>query len=138
MNALRTIQKEEDAWWVDLLLREGPHQGNDVPDYPPWFPFPFRIQRPLEAGYLYVVYRSKVHAYGRIATVLPHRGSEVGTDEQPVSPGDKIVLDGPMARFPFALPCRGFVGIRYTVENLHDLSPDLARQVIRQLKLEPE
>jgi hypothetical protein len=101
VNALRTIGQEETPEWIALLLREGPHPGEYVPEYPPRFPFPFRIRTPLQGAYLYLVYRDRVHAYGRIARVEQHAGSRVGTFAQPVLPGDAIVLDGPATPFPY-------------------------------------
>jgi hypothetical protein len=135
MNALRTIAQEETPAWVALLLREGPHAGDDVPDYPPRFLFTRRITRPLLDSYLYLVYQDRVYAYGRIAGVVPHPGGTVGTFAQRIRPGDAIVLDGPAVPFPFALPCRGFTGIRYTPLALHELPIAAARRAIRQLRL---
>jgi hypothetical protein len=120
-----------------LVAQRGPHAGDHLPDYPPQFPFPFQIKQPLHEGSLYLVYQGTVHAYGRIARVAWHTGSHVGTFAQRVSPGDAIVLAGPTVPFPYALPCRGFVGIRYTLQNLHELPLEAACQVIWHLKLAP-
>jgi len=137
MNALRTLQKEEKPWWVNKLLKRGPHKGKGDPYYPPCFPFPFRIRKPLTGGYFYLVYRGEIFAYGSIANVSQSGCVEVGTENQTVLPGSEIVLQGPMKRIPFSLLCKGFMGIRYTIENLH-LSAKNASKAITNLKLSPK
>jgi hypothetical protein len=136
-NVLRTIQKDEKKRWVDLLFEVGPHNGEYVPYYPAEFPSRGRFTKDIKGGYLYVVYRSRVIGFGRIAKVMPHQGMTVGTQEQLVSPGWKIVLEGPCRRLTFDLPCRGFQGYRYTEPRLHELAPDKAFLKIRTLNLVP-
>ena len=62
---------------------------------------------------------------------------KVGTEEQLVEPGDLVSLDEPLKQMPFTLPCRGFVGVRYTSQNLHKLDLTSAVAEIRALKLTP-
>jgi hypothetical protein len=61
----------------------------------------------------------------------------VGTFAQPVLAGEAIVLDGPAKPFPYPLACRGFAGIRYAPESLHELPCEAARRVIQRLRLSP-
>jgi hypothetical protein len=136
MNVLRTIQRGEDEGWVRLLLRRGPHRGRVVPAYPPRFPLPFKPRRPLERCYLYLVYKGQVFGYGVVSRVARHPGTRVGTRQQSVRPGHDIHIAGPLKAFPFALPCRGFTGLRYTTKALHRLTRGAAGRVVRSLGLE--
>lgn len=139
MNILRTIRKGEEQSWVDRFFQVGPHKGSVDPRYPPAFPFPFELKRSVQDGYLYIVYRNRVIGYGSIAEVSPRRDvTDVGrTDGRPVNPGVRVILAGPLKKLPFFLECRGFTGIRYTPQNLHNLRSDDAEEEIRRLKLWP-
>lgn len=129
MNVLRTIQEGESARWMRLIFEEGPHveTGPAVPAYPPSFPFPSRVLQASEGEYLYLVHRQRIVGWGTIAAIVKHDGCEVGSDGNPVHPGESIVLDGPLNRSPEWLRAgarmRGFMGIRYVGHNLHQLPP---------------
>ena len=135
MNILRTIQKDEKEDWVNLLFYQGPHKGDNVPGYPPGFPLPFKLKHYVEGSFIYLVYKSKIIGYGKIAKVVRHNDVEVGTERQVVYAGDMIVLNEPLNRMPFTLSCRGFQGVRYTAQNLHELDQDSAEAELRVLKL---
>jgi hypothetical protein len=137
MNMLRTIRKGEEQSWVDRFFQAGPHEGEDDPEYPPTFPFPFKLKKRVQGGYLYIVYRNRVIGYGSIAEVSPRRDvTDVGrTDGRPVNPGDGAILAGPLRKMPFPLRCRGFTGVRYTRQNLHSLNSAAAEEEIGRLKL---
>ena len=137
MNALRTLQAREKEWWMRLLTKRGPHRGRMVPSYPPRLPLPFKPRPRLEGGYVYVVYRRAIFAYGRISEVRRHPGTRVGTRQQAVRPGYELCVDGPMKRFPCKLACRGFRNLRYSPLLLHRLSPAVAHQTIAKLRLTP-
>lgn len=119
------------------FLRRGRKRGPHVPAYPPSFPVPFRVRQPVKGGYLYAIYQGRVYGFGLIAHVLAHRGSRVGSHGQLVREGDRLVLDGPLARLPFDLPCRGFRRLRYTSKDLHRLSRRQALQEIDKMGLKP-
>jgi hypothetical protein len=138
VNILRTIQKDEDEGWVELFFKEGQHDGDNVPGYPPGFPFPGKPKRCKEGEYLYLVYKNNVIGYGEIAKVTRHDGIGVGTEEQMVSKGGLVEMDGALKPMPFLLPCKGFQGIRYTAHDLHKLDKVAAEAEIRALKLLPK
>jgi hypothetical protein len=135
MNLLRTIQKDEKQWWVDLFFQKGPHEGDWVPIYPMEIPFPFKLKKDVKGGFQYIVYKSQVIGYGRISKVTTHDGSSVGTHGGLVHSGDEVILAEPLKRMPFPLGCRGFTGVRYTPQNLHELDRPSAEREIRRLKL---
>jgi hypothetical protein len=137
MNALRTIQAKEEESRMRRLMKRGPHRGRNVPSYPPRFPLPFKPRPPLVDGYVYVIYRGVVFAYGRISQVRRHGGTHVGTRKQPVRAGYKLCIKGPLKRFPFTLGCKGFRRLRYSPRLLHRLKPSAARRLTTQLGLAP-
>jgi hypothetical protein len=118
---IRTIQADEDSQRMSRLFRKPPYRGPSVPAYPPTFPLPCKLRRPIAGGYIHVVYKAHVFAYGRVSRVRPHVGTRVGSHGQLVRAGEKIVTAGPLKKFPFKLPCVGFTGIRYTGKALHRL-----------------
>jgi hypothetical protein len=113
--------------------KRGPIPASTGPTIRPVFPF--RIRKPLQGGWLYLVYRDEVYAYGRIARVTRHPGSQVGTFAQHVLPGEAIIFAGPAVPFPYPLACRWFAGLRYAPECLHERPFDAARRVIQRLRL---
>ena len=137
MNIIRTMQQGEAQWWVDMLFEPGPQKEDRVPAYPPRFPFPFRFRRPVAGSFFYLAYRNRIIGHARIDRVSQQEGTEVGTDEHWVGKGDIVRLSGPLVKMPFDLPCRGFVGVRYTNSHLHELNQNQARAVIADLGLTP-
>lgn len=135
MNILRTIPRDQQLSWVELLFVTGPHKGNRVPKYPPSFPLAGKLREHVKDSFLYLVFREKVIGYGKIADIIPHHGSEVGSDGRFVPPGDELVLAGPLKPMPFTLPCASFRRFRYTTENLHQLDHLSAEKEIRVLGL---
>lgn len=105
------------------MFEVGPHEYPNAPDYPLTFPLPFTLRETVGDGLLYVVYDGEIIGYGKIGKVVPHQGSTVGITDEPMGAGDNIILDGPLVRMPFPRPCKGFQGIRYTTERLHEAKP---------------
>ncbi|MBI1877383.1 MAG: hypothetical protein HYR94_03975 [Chloroflexi bacterium] len=132
MNILKTIPQYAEQGWVDLFFEEGPHENLDFPIH---FPFPFTFREDIEGDFLYVVYKSNVIGFARISQVISHEGSELGTGVDFIEAGDEVFLEGVLRQMPFTLHCRGFPGIRYTAQNLHELDPVAAEEEIRGLSL---
>lgn len=134
MNLIRTIQARESPAWVAMLFRRGPHAGPWVPLYPYTFPFPYRLNQPVAGGLLYVVYRQQVIGYGTIARLVARRTTmPVGTVRQPVRPGDSVEVGGLLVHMPSTLQSvrvRGFMGARYTAQDLHTLHPTRFRTAV--------
>ena len=134
MNLIRTIQAREIPAWVAMLFRPGPHVGPWVPLYPYMFPFPHRLAQHVAGGFLYVVYRQQAIGYGTIARVTAQRTAMlVGTVRQAVRPGDAVEVSGVLVHMPSTLQSvrvRGFMGARYTTQDLHTLRPALFRTAL--------
>jgi hypothetical protein len=139
MNVFRTIQRQEDPRWVQLLFKGGPHTAFDpsgrVPFDPPVFPFAGKFHKPVVGDYLYVVYKGEIIGYGIIDSLHPHYGTDVGIDGEPVTEGEEGFLAGPLTKMPFLLACRGFTGRRYVEKALHSLPLADAQAVIAELGL---
>jgi hypothetical protein len=133
-NLIRTIQAGEKTRWMDLLFVEGPHEGDWVPLYPFQLPFPFRLGKDVAGGFAYLIYGGYVIAYGRIDSVVENGIMHVGTEGQPVQPGQSVVIDGTYVHMPDELQhvhVRGFTGVRYTPHTLHALDANALRAALR-------
>lgn len=137
MNILRIIPAREDPQWVELLFQKGPYGAPDAPDYPLRFPMPSVVRQNVNDGYLYVVYRSSVIGYGKISKVKLHNNDTVGKEKNEVPSGDMLVLDGPLIRMPFALPCQSFRRFRYMETELHTVGKQAAEASLKQARLFP-
>jgi hypothetical protein len=143
MNILRTVQKIEHPGHIELFFTsERPEKspyGTRLPSFPLRFPFPFRFREHVKGGYLYLVYRNKIVGYGLIASVVEHHDAKTGSNPpivgKPVRPGEAAVIDGTLIHMPLEIHCRGFVGVRYTKHNLHELDLASAQRVIYELGL---
>lgn len=141
MNVIRTIRKEEDSRWVNLLFSAGPHTAFDatgrIPYHPPVFPFAGDFHEPVVGGFLYVVFRGTIVGYGKISSLRPHFGEDVGIEAEPVAEGEEVVLEDHLSKMPFHLDCRGFTGRRYVEQDLHEMTAVDAQAVIANLGLMP-
>lgn len=139
MNILRTIQKQDRQWWIDLLFKKGPHKADWAPLYPPQIPLPFEQRPPVEGGYLYLVFKSEIIGFGHISEVKNRQGMSIGSHRQHMTPGSTVIIEGPFQRMPpvfHTIRSKGFQGVRYTDKRLHTLSEDDARAEIPHLRLD--
>lgn len=134
MNLLRTIQRTEQQDWIDTLFTAGPYPGKVAPLYPRQLPFPFRLRQNVAGGTVYLVYKGTIIAYGAIAQVTYMSSTRpVGSQLQPVKPGDNVILRGAYSPMPTILAqvqMRGFMGPRYTHQDLHTLSAGALRKAL--------
>ena len=122
MNVIRTIQKDANSTWINLLF--DPHSSTPPPDFRPLdYPFSVTFRRNVVGGFLYVRYRGSIIGYGKIAAVQPHSGDTVGEECISVPPGDNVILEAPLSRMPNALPYPGGFRWKYVEENLHQKAP---------------
>lgn len=136
MNLIRTIQRTEQQSWIDTLFKPGPHRGRVYPLSPSQLPFPCRLRQNVVGGTIYLLYRRRIIAYGTIDQVV-YRPSvmPVGSELQPVKPGDTVVVRGTFSRMPPVsqqVEARGFMGPRYTPHDLQTLSPKALRRALEQ------
>jgi hypothetical protein len=134
MNLIRTIQRTEEPAWISDLFTPGSYSGSVTPLHPEQLPFPCCLKQNVAGGFAYIVYKRAVIAYGMIDRVT-YRSSimPVGSQAQPVNPGDTVVIQGTFAPMPGPLrqvPVRGFTGPRYTDQDLHQLTPSTLRTAL--------
>jgi hypothetical protein len=135
MNLIRTIQRTEQKSWINTLFTPGPHSGKVYPLSPRQLPFPCRLRQNVTGGTVYLLYQRRIIAYGTIDQVV-YRPSvmPVGSQLQPVKPGDTVIVRGVFAHMPAALQqveARGFMGPRYTAQDLHTLGPKALRRELQ-------
>jgi len=89
----------------------------------------------VAGGFFYVVYRQQVIGYGTIARVVAQRTTMlVGTVRQAVRPGDAVEVGGVLVHMSSMLKSvrvRGFMGARYTTQDLHTLQPAFFRKALK-------
>lgn len=134
MNIIRTIQREEDPRWVKCLFESGPHRStkwSTAPAYPPLFPLPIRLQNDCSEGFFYLLYRGQLVGFARIARIYYEpTATYIGSTQEWIGPGDRIILRRKLKRMPETLKARGFTGIRYTDVALQKATKQAAQHAL--------
>jgi hypothetical protein len=104
MSIARTIQAQEEGWWMDAFT----HDHTECE-----FPLPGIPQRPV-GTWLYIVYQGVVAVRCQILRIEPRNGPVlVGSDEHPIEARCGLIVQCPGEPAPREIRVRGFMGIRY-------------------------